>query len=162
MQLKKVLERVKRYVSLTLSPWVIFHAFCRLLNLFKINIFERFFQDSFGVSNSFDQKVWNQIRPTICRASSGSKLFAMFITRRLEGNELTPFPPVKTFSLFSLSTAFCCNLLLSSAYVLRQPILQTVMSMDPDQIRLLSWVHSVCIHDQKKSEVHLNLVFNIK
>ena len=160
MQQKKVLERVKRYVSLTFSPWVIFHAFCRLLIFFKINIFERFFQDAFGVANSFDQKVWNQIRPDIMSGLIWFQTFCNGYQQTTERKRVNPFPTSSNFYLLSLSSAFWCHLLFSSAYVLRQPILQTVWTQIRSDFSL--GVHSVSIHDQKNSEVHLNLVFNIK
>ena len=113
MQPKKVLERVERYVSLTLSPWVVFHAFCHLLNFFKFNIFERFFQDAFGVSNSFDQKVWNQIRPDILSGLIWFQTFCKSFQQTARRKWVNLFPIRSNFYpllfLFCLNFVFICS-----------------------------------------------------
>ena len=61
-----------------LAPWETFHAFCRLSILFKINLFENFYQEYHlgGINH-----IASRSDPTFCQAWSGFALFAKVISR---------------------------------------------------------------------------------
>ena len=89
-------------------PWEIFHAFCHLQIIFKINIFEKFFQEY----HLCVKQIGSRSGPTKCRAWSGSNLFAKAISRKhcLEDKELTHSLPLENVICFVI----CCCVLETS------------------------------------------------
>ena len=70
----------------TFAPWEIFHSILLSADFFKINFFEKFFLEYHLNVKQFGSRSG----PTLCRAWSGSKLFAKVISSRHSvGNELT-------------------------------------------------------------------------
>ena len=61
------------------TDWVIFFCFCcHLLTFFKINVFQKFFQEHYQSVKQFGSRSG----PMFCWSLSGSKLFAKVISRQ--------------------------------------------------------------------------------
>ena len=81
----------------SLPPEKLFILFCRLLFFFKINFFEKFFQEYYLRV----KQIGSRSGPTFCQAWSGSNLFAKVISRQHSEVKHSELPKIHLVSFSS-------------------------------------------------------------
>ena len=118
---------------------------CRLLTFFKINFFEKFFQEHYQSVKQFGSRSG----PTLCRSWSGSKLFAKVINKKWVATckeELTRVGNFRTvFVIFPYLSLFPCMYMYNIRTV--KPVLRGHSKEDQQSVfktdyRLI-WVKSI-------------------